>query len=403
MLSTRHSPLPSFLAPVALVALGLLPLLASCSSASGPDPEPDDPVSGEARSFRMGFTPWPYAATAAAVEDVYGKILSDGDVIAHHLDGGVPWPEAFAGTAYHPNVEAQLAGRVARTPADVPVYLAVTPVASGRDGLAGYWAAGTGLPRPGEWAGRDLDDPEVVTAFVNYALDLIDRFDPTWFNYGIEVTELALNAPPGWVDQLERFAAQVHPRLRAAHPELPIFVSGGFRSPDSADAAAIRAAWQRILPYSDLIGVSLYPYVFFQHRDRGDPGNLPVDWLGQAAELDPTKPLAIAETGWIAERLEIPEFGVDVAADPADQEAYLDMLLTEAERLNAAFVTWFFAVDYDVLWEGPLARDPVARIWRDTGLWDESVNPRPALEVWRAWLERDPPPASGGAPAPRSP
>jgi hypothetical protein len=63
-------------------------------------------------------------------------------------------------------------------------------------------------------------------------------------------------------------------------------------------------------------------------------------------------------------------------------------LLSEADALGAEFVIWFFTVDFDNLWEGLLGRDPVARIWRDTGLWDETLAPRPALDTWQAWLGR---------------
>jgi len=51
-------------------------------------------------------------------------------------------------------------------------------------------------------------------------------------------------------------------------------------------------------------------------------------------------------------------------------------------------VIWFFAVDFDVLWDETLGRDPIARIWRDTGLWDETLSARPALSTWTSWLER---------------
>jgi hypothetical protein len=332
----------------------------------------------------MGFTPWPYEATTAAVDDLYGRVLANGEFIAHHIDGGIPWPEAFAGTAYNANVEAELADRLARTPAGTPVYLAITPISSPRDGLAEYWGASKGLARPGPWAAKGFDDPDVIQAFVSYALDLIDRFDPAWFNYAIETTELALNGTQADLDGLVAFASQVYPQLKAAHPDLPIFVSGGFRSPGSSEAGAIEAAYTRLLPYTDRIGVSLYPFVFFEHAGKGDPDALPVGWLQQAQDLDPAKRLIIAETAWIAEPLVIPQFGVDVPATAADQAAYLERLFDEVERLDAELVTWWAPVDFDTLWSQTLGSDPIAKIWRDTGLWDENLQPRQGLSVWQA-------------------
>ena len=61
-------------------------------------------------------------------------------------------------------------------------------------------------------------------------------------------------------------------------------------------------------------------------------------------------------------------------------------LFAEAEVLDAEFVVWWALVDFDALWNAALGQDPLARIWRDTGLFDESLNPRPALDIWQQQL-----------------
>ena len=47
------------------------------------------------------------------------------------------------------------------------------------------------------------------------------------------------------------------------------------------------------------------------------------------------------------------------------------------------FVGWWALVDFDARWDSALGQSPVARIWRDTGLYDEALNPRPALDTWQ--------------------
>jgi hypothetical protein len=138
----------------------------------------------------------------------------------------------------------------------------------------------------------------------------------------------------------------------------------------------------------DAVGVSVYPYVFFNHADKGDPANLPANWLSQIQALAGNKEIAIAETGWIAERLTIPFFGVDVDSNADMQAAYLNELFAAAEILDARFIVWFALVDFDALWNGVLGQDPVAHIWRDIGLYDENLNPRPALDIWQAKLSQ---------------
>jgi hypothetical protein len=45
----------------------------------------------------MGVTPWPYDFTAAAQQYTYETIGAHTDLVAHHFDEGIPWPEALAG------------------------------------------------------------------------------------------------------------------------------------------------------------------------------------------------------------------------------------------------------------------------------------------------------------------
>ena len=65
---------------------------------------------------------------------------------------------------------------------------------------------------------------------------------------------------------------------------------------------------------------------------------MPADWLSQIATLAGGKPIAIAETGWAAETLTIPAFGVDIASTAANQDAYLNTLFAAAESLDAEFI-----------------------------------------------------------------
>ena len=333
----------------------------------------------------MGFTPWPYDATPDAVNFVYTEAVAQGDFVAHHLDGGIPWQEALDGTAYSAEVEAELNGRIANTPVGMRTYLAVSPLNGGRDGLADYWGTATNQDLPAPWNTRELDDPAVITAYANFAIDLIQRFDPDYFNLGIEVSELAINDAARF-DRLVTFTDSVATSLDAQFPDLQLMVSVALKSPGSAEATVITNEMPRLMPFVDVVGVSVYPYIFFSHADKGDPANLPADWLSQIQTIAAGKPVAIAETGWAAEQLTIPFFGVDVASNAAFQDAYLTALFSAAESIDARFIVWFALVDYDALWNGVLAQDPVAHIWRDIGLYDESLNPRPALDTWQSQL-----------------
>lgn len=362
-----------------VVLVGFLQACGGSSSGSSGTAPPPAPI--ETRSFELGFTPWPYDATATAVNFVFSEVALRGDFIAHHLDAGVPWEEALNGLPYSAELEAELTTRLNGTPANMRTYLALSPLNGARDGLAEYWGTAPNQPLAAPWDVREFDDPDVVSAYTNFASDLIQRFDPEYFNLGIEVSELAINDSAAY-DRLVTFTAAVAGALKSQFPDVQLMISVALKSPDSADAATIRAELPRIIQHIDVVGVSVYPYIFFDHAERGDPANLPADWLSQVAALAGGKPVAIAETGWAAETLTIPAFGVDIASNAANQDAYLDRLFSAAESLDAEFIVWFSLVDFDALWSGVLGEDPVAHIWRDTGLYDEALNPRPSLQTW---------------------
>ncbi|NVK88851.1 MAG: hypothetical protein HWE13_12020 [Gammaproteobacteria bacterium] len=369
---------------VFLLAL-LLPLMFACGGSSSSDGQPTQEL--ESRSFFLGFTPWYFAATQNAISITYGRLNSHGDIIKHHLMEGIPWQEALDQTPYHPNVEASLETRLANTATSMTVFLAVDSLNSSRDELSLYWAESDNLPRQNDWSNRSWSSPEVIAAYVNFASDMIDRFSPTYFEYGTEVSELILNDLDAYADFLV-FAEAVYTQLKARYPQLVLVTSVALKSPSSSEMQLVTTHYAELLPYTDLVGISTYPYVFYNHADRGDPSNLPANWLTQIRLIAPGKPYAISETGWIAEDLTIADFQYSEQSDQTKQYLYLEKLLAESENLDMAFVIWWTATDFDTLWENELAQDPVAKIWKDIGLYDEAQQPRQALATWQKWFER---------------
>ncbi len=84
----------------------------------GESPEP-------IRTYRLGFTPFPYDISQAAIDYVYTAIGNDADIIAHHFDEGIPWPEALAGSAYNQNVLDDWDQRKSKTPSGHKIYVAI--------------------------------------------------------------------------------------------------------------------------------------------------------------------------------------------------------------------------------------------------------------------------------------
>ncbi|HTL51342.1 MAG TPA: hypothetical protein VL860_02075, partial [Planctomycetota bacterium] len=301
------------------------------------------------RPFHMGFTSWPYAATIPAVDDTWTKIHAHGDMITIHIDQGVPWPEAYAGTAYPSKVEAELQNYTNHIASDKEIFLQVSCLDNMRQNLGGYWNnSGGNQPRPGAWAGYTFANQEIADAYVNWMKDLIDRYNPTYVCYGVEVGDLALQDPAEWAN-FPVFAQRVYTALKLAYPSLPFMVSLSMKTPGSAEMTTTAAAFNQIKNYTDVVGVSIYPYAFFTYAGAGDPANLPATWLSQAQALAPSKPIAITETAWIGQTMDIPAFSLHVEATPANQNDYLKKLFAECNKRNALFISWFDIVDFDDL------------------------------------------------------
>ncbi len=325
----------------------------------------------------MGFTDFPHALSIDALVEAYGVIERDGDLAAMHFDSGIPWPEALSGAPYAQQYLDELNGKAGIVPDGHVVYLAITPISFGRDGLAVYHGATANEPLPAPWDGYGFDEPDVIKAFIAHAKLMIDLYSPDYFAYAIEANALYDNRPEDWPAFLA-LAEAVYTSTKASHPELPVFVTlqaEWFHRDPTAQADAIT----QLLPFTDLIALSSYPFI-----DELDADEIPETYFSEITALAPDKPFAIAETSWPAENVDDP-YPVVLPGSEDKQRLYVERLLNEAEELDAEFVTWFFTRDFDDQWDNVLVSHPSAptlRLWKDTGLYDGEGTPRAGLSVW---------------------
>ncbi|MGD2073211.1 MAG: hypothetical protein PVG65_06965 [Candidatus Thorarchaeota archaeon] len=345
------------------------------------DPEVDT------RSFYMSMTPHPYDYVPEATNETYAFVNTHTDMICHHFDNGIPWPEAYEQTEYHSAVEGDLDFRVKKLQKNQPVYLAIAPLHSDRYSMALYWGESSQMERPGEWKGKEFDDPQVITAYINFCTDLIERFDPLYMNYGVEVNGNWRSESDPHFQKFLIFSQQVYTALKETYPDLPIFISLMKTTGKLTESQKIINTL--LLQYSDYVTVSSYPFGIIAGGAPGHPDNLPRDWFSSMAALAPEKPFAVAETGYNAEDLIIPEYNWDIEGKEEWQAAYVIFLLEEMNRLDAKFVVWFVSWDYDLAYERIESMDfpPWVKIWKDCGFLDEEGTPRQSLGIWDAWLQ----------------
>jgi hypothetical protein len=63
---------------------------------------------------------------------------------------------------------------------------------------------------------------------------------------------------------------------------------------------------------------------------------------------------------------------------------YVRDLFEIAERDSYSFVIWFLAIDYDKLYEKMPKGSEVMQLWRNLGLLDGELRPKPAWEIWKS-------------------
>lgn len=339
------------------------------------------------RSFYMGFTPFPYEISLDAIQDVYAHIADDADMIVHHFDNGVPWQEALDGSPYSDNIMDDWTLRRTLTPPDHQILVSLTPISIGRDALAPYRGEQDDMPLPAPWDSYSFDHPDVIQAFINHAEANIAYFQPDYLLIGIEVNLLMSLRPDLW-DAYVTLHREAYTAIKAAHPELPVMVSmtgadllEGYTDVDHADQMRALAD---IIDTTDVLALSIYPFITAFLTN-----SIPTEIFDQLAELT-DKPLAIAETGYPAQPFRI-EIGADIQFNgtPELQEEWITLVLESAQAYEYQFVTNFILQDYDSLWEAVGGQADLTILWRDTGLYDENGNARPALAVWQEWLMRD--------------
>jgi hypothetical protein len=359
---------------IGLCAALLLPACGDSSSGGGP-----------ARPYRMGFTPWLYDATIEARDWVFAKIGAEGDVVSEHLEEGVPWPEMLAGQAFSGSYLAELEGRRSKKPQGQRVLVQINPLDNGRSGLAPYRGAGVAEPLPAPWNGYALDHADVKAAYLNYALRMVEFFEPDYLGIGIEVNLLARNAPAKWAAYVA-LQRHVYTELKRLHPALTVFASvfcvpffPEWSAEDDGDVQ--RAALADLEPYMDLTAFSAHPFMSALLAE-----SFPDDYFDRLFSLT-TKPVAIAESSYPAQAwstLTPPILTFN--GSTAKQDAFLRKMLDACDRWGARFVIWFAIRDYDALWAGVLGSSELALVWRDTGLYNEAGLDRPSILTWRAAL-----------------
>lgn len=324
----------------------------------------------------MGFTTWPYENEVEAVMETYKFIGDNADVYGEFLDSEIPWSSWINDTplpqAFLDNVNFKVSKKITGH----KLLLSTSFLNIARDNLIAD-LDGT-IP-----AHTSFNDPVIREAYLEHLVYLIERFNPDYLVFGMEVNELLVKAPAKW-SEYQALANFIRQALKQQFPSLLIAESvtlHNWYDPGVADQQQFIDKITAHAALSDFTAVSFYP--FLRAYDSVADYQSAFDFLHDHA----TKPIAITETGHIAEDLSVSSFNIDLPGDECGQKQYLETLLKNAQLNDYLFCLWWTHRDYDQLWEiFPAETKDIGRLWRDTGLIREDGEPRLAFNVWRERL-----------------
>lgn len=341
---------------------------------------PVEASEGAERAPYFGFTPFPYDTTLEAVVKTREIVAENSTLYAFHMDDGIPWEEALEGKPFPEELQRDWKGKADAVPPGHKVYLGLAPLGKDRETLA---PASKGSKRPGGFRGSSFDDEKVMKAYLNYARRAVEAFSPDYLNLGIEAGELAGRDAAAW-DRFTRLFRHVRDEIKKTHPSMQIGISFGLHSLIHDEVAA-RA--RSLVEDSDYLGLSFYPYASafgekFGAKPLPTPPNQwrePLEW----ARKYTTKPIAICETGYSSVNVDIPSYDLHMSGDSRLQKDYVEDLGRIAVHHRYLFVVWFLVADYDELYRKIPEGDGSNRIWRNIGLLDGKLEPKPAWESWK--------------------
>lgn len=350
----------------AMAAAPLAAVVAACGGGGGGG-ESDPPVQdASTRSWRMGFggiPPQPVASVVVESIDMWSERAELAAMLPE-----TPWAELLAG--------ADANALIARDHLPLANYyrskgLKVLVVVELNDGLA----RGAEAPQL-QALGRSLSEPTVQQALRRYAVAVANVLQPDWLCLGAETNLVRLLAPA------DLYAAV---RQSANDAARDVHAAGLTRPPVLFSSVQVETAWGLLpgqspgfagiatdysdFPFSELIGLSSYPYLSFNR-----PVDIPANWYSRVL-AGTSLPAMVVEGGW-------PSLSIAGHSSSQDiQRAYIDQHAVLLDSIGAIGVVQLYFADLELsTFSQPIPSNLYNFV--SLGLTDTDFQPKKALASW---------------------
>jgi len=323
-----------------------------------------------------GFFPSPPEVSLDSVFQLFKDMHQHGDFVL--IQQSTAWEDFVNGTDSESQTRTDLINQVKLASQNDLETIFVIDALNGlnrRDfiGLPAGWDA-------------SFSNPNVRTAYLNYALWVVRNFHPRYLGLASEINTY-MDAHPDDAPNFISLYNEIYALVKAEAPQTQIFVTfqwddlnNMFPQPEEGNRQKFDTNWEQVEafePNLDIWAISTYPYFVFNNGTQ-----IAADYYTPLlARTD--KPVAIAESGFSSQAVGFAQ------GSPEDQVAYLN---TVHNQLGSRLVFWvnLLLTDFNLdsyseyMLKNGQSTDDVSSLgnFAHVGLLNFDRSPKPALEAW---------------------
>lgn len=319
--------------------------------------------------MRLGFSSLPSERTSEAYIQAFATAAQYADVIL--VQRTPPWEDFMPGghvsnaTADSTRLETALLDQYR----GLRLFYAIDPT----DGVVQRSRLANVPPDIDPQAG--FTDDAVRESFVAYAAYVAKNYKPAYLALGLEVNMTYERAPEQF-DAFVSLYSEAYDVVKGNSPDTKVFPTFQLEDLEGTFGDVHPPRWElfeRFRGRMDLLAISTYPFL----GEAKSAADIRTDYYSQLKQHWDGE-IIISETGYASAPVE----GRVTVGTEADQQAYLDRLLREADNLQFSLVVWFAALDPAFASSGATA------VFRDIGLRKSDGSNKLAWTTWEEWARR---------------
>ncbi len=356
-------------------------LLASLACNGGIPAYPENSIFDSGKTA-YGFFPVPPEATTESIFQLYKDMSQHGDFVL--IQQATAWEDFVNGTESESQTRTDLINQVKLANQNNLEYIFVLDALNGLNrkefiGLPAGWDA-------------NFANPDVQTAYKNYALWVVRTFHPRYLGLASEINTY-MDAHPGDAPNFVSLYNEIYALVKAEAPDTHIFVTfqwddlnNMFPQPEEGNRQKLEPNWDQVEafePNLDVWAISTYPYFVFPSAS-----DIPADYYSPLLART-NKPVAVAEGGFSSRAVAFAQ------GSPEGQIIYLNAI---HDQIGSRLVFWVNLALTDFNMESYVEfahskgqnTDDIALLenFAHVGFQYSNRSHKPALEVWDEFRNR---------------